>query len=60
MAEGCPERFDWELVKYIWNYNRNNRVLNETRIAKSKHAEAIVLKNRKEARELLARLQMTP
>ena len=25
MGEGCPERFDWEFMKFIWNFNRNNR-----------------------------------
>ena len=53
MAEGCPERFDWEFFKYIWNFNKNNRVLNQTRIAKTKHAKAIVLKNRKEKQAFL-------
>ena len=53
MAEGCPERFDWEFVKYIWNFNRDNRVRNSTWIAQAKHAKAIVLKNRKEARAFL-------
>ena len=56
MAEGCPERFDWEFVKYIWNFNKNNRVLNQTRIAKTKHAKAIVLKNRKEKQAFLESL----
>ena len=53
MTEGCAEWFDPEFVKWIWNFNKNNRVLNYTRIAKSKHAKAIVLKNRKEARQFL-------
>ena len=53
MAEGCPERFDLEFFKYIWNFNKNNRVLNQTRIAKTKHAKAIVLKNRKEKQAFL-------
>ena len=56
MPEGCPERVDWEFVKYIWNYNKNNRVLNTTRIAKSKHAKAIILKNRKEKKAFLESL----
>ena len=56
MAKGCPERFDWELVKYIWNFNKNNRVLNYTWIGKTKHAKAIVLKNRREAQAFLAQL----
>lgn len=56
MAEGCPERLNWEFVKYIWNFNKYNRVLNSTRIAKSKHAKAIVLKNRKEKYAFLENL----
>ena len=53
MPDGCPERFDWEFIKYIWKFNENNRVINYTRIAKYKHAKAIVLKNRKEAQAFL-------
>lgn len=25
MAEGCPERFDWEFVQYIWTFERKQR-----------------------------------
>src|SRR5215210_4030168 len=25
MAEGCPERFNWEFVEWIWNYSRSSR-----------------------------------
>ena len=56
MPEGCPERFDFEFVKFIWNFNKNNRVQNYTRIAKYKHAKAIVLKNRKEKEAFLESL----
>ena len=53
MPEGCPERFDWEFIRYIWSFNQNNRVQNYTRIAKYKHAKAIVLKSRKEKEAFL-------
>ena len=56
MAQGCPERFDWDFLKWIWNFNKNNRVRNYTWIAKAKHAKAIVLKNRKEVDQFLAGL----
>ena len=56
MADGCPERFDWEFVKWIWNFNKQNRVRNYTWIAKSKHAKAIVLKSRKEVKAFLQTL----
>jgi adenylate kinase family enzyme len=59
IAAGNPKRLDWEFVKYIWNFNKNNRVLNATRIAKNKHAKAIVLKNRKEVKQFLEKLQDT-
>ena len=56
MAKGCPERFDLEFVSWIWNFNKQNRVLNYTWIAKSKHAKAIVLKNRREVKQFLESL----
>lgn len=56
MAPGCPERFDWDFVKFIWNFNDNNRTRNYTWIASARHAKAIVLKNRREVKDFLASL----
>ncbi len=53
MGPGCPERFDPEFVKFIWNFNKNNRVQNYTWIAQAKHAKSIVLKNRKQVKMFL-------
>lgn len=53
MPAGCQERFSWEFVKWIWNFNKNNRVQNYTYLAKAKHAKAVVLKNRKEVQRFL-------
>lgn len=25
MPEGCPERFDWEFLRYVWSYSRRIR-----------------------------------
>ncbi len=25
MSPGCPERFDWPFLKYVWNYRRSHR-----------------------------------
>lgn len=25
MPDGCPERFDWTFLRYVWNYNRDAR-----------------------------------
>lgn len=57
VSDGNPDRLDWEFIRYIWSFNKNNRVLNATRIAKSKHARAIILKNRKEVKKFLETLQ---
>lgn len=24
MPQGCPERFDWEFLKYVWNFKKNH------------------------------------
>ena len=53
MADGCPERFDWEFIKFVWNFNKNNRVMNYTYLAQAKHAKQIVLKNRREVKAFL-------
>ena len=56
MSPGCPERFDLEFVKWIWNFNKNNRVRNYTWLAQAKHARSIVLRNRKEVKAFLEQL----
>jgi len=56
MPEGCPERFDFEFVKFIWNFNKHNRVRNYTWLSQAKHAKHIVLKNRKEVKAFLKTL----
>ena len=53
MGEGCPERIDFEFLKWVWNFNKNKReryyrLLNETT-----HAETIVLKNRRMVKRFL-------
>ena len=56
MADGCPERLDWEFLKYVWNFRKNNHVRNETYLAQARHAKRIVLKNRKEVKAFLETL----
>lgn len=53
MAPGCPERFDWDFVKWIWNFNRDHRDLNYSYLARARHAKTIVLKSRKEVKAFL-------
>lgn len=56
MGGNCRERFDWQFIKWIWNFNKTNRVRNYTWLAQAKHAKSIVLKSRSEVKEFLAKL----
>ena len=57
MAEGCPERFDLDFLKWVWNFNKSKRekyyrLLNET-----DGIEKIVLKNRRAVKRFLQSLE---
>ena len=57
MAEGCPEKFDFEFFRWIWNYQRDQypgiRKLMTKQFANGK---LVVLKNHAEAERWLADL----
>lgn len=53
MAPGCNEWFDPEFVKWLWNYSRDNRQRNYDLIARYPHANAVILKNRRQVRKFL-------
>ena len=53
MPEGCPERFDWEFLKWVWNFNRNNREKTYAQLETLPAEKVIILKNRREVRKFL-------
>ena len=53
MGEGCPERFDWEFLRWVWNYNKDKRERNYKLLNGAEHAETIVLKNRRAVKKFL-------
>ena len=53
MPEGCPERFDWEFLKWVWNFNRNNREKTWAQLEKLPAEKVMILKNRREVRRFL-------
>ena len=53
MPEGCPERFDWAFLKWVWNFNRNNREKTYGQLEKLPADKVIILKNRREVRKFL-------
>lgn len=42
MAEGCPEKFDWEFLKYVWNFPRTHTPRTEALLAKYTGDAAII------------------
>ena len=56
MGEGCPERFDWEFLRWVWNYNKKNRERNYRLLNEADHAKTYAFKNRRQLRRFLAQL----
>ena len=56
MGEGCPERFDWEFLKWVCNYNRNKRERNYSLLAQHPDKEIHILKNRRQVKAFLDRI----
>ena len=57
MGEGCPERMDFDFMKWVWNYNQNKRESNYRLLNEATHAETVVLKNRRSVRRFLKSLE---
>ena len=56
MGDGCPERFDLEFLRWVWNYNKNNRERNYQLLNEAAHAQKLVLKNRRAVKQFLKNL----
>lgn len=56
MGPGCPERFDWEFMKWIWNYNKEHRKDLYRILAETENVQVIILKNRKAGKRFLQKL----
>jgi adenylate kinase family enzyme len=53
MGLGCPESFDPEFLRWVWQYNKNNRPKNYRLLQEAKGVKKIILKNRREVRIFL-------
>ncbi len=56
MGDGCPERFDLDFLKWVWNFNKNNREKFYRHLNEAENAETIVLKNRRMVKKFLEQL----
>ena len=56
MGEGCPERFDLDFLKWVWNFNKNKRGPYLKMLSELKDKQVIILKNRREVEKFLKSL----
>ncbi len=56
MGAGCPERFDWDFLKWIWDFNGEKREKYYRMLNEHPEITAIVLKNRRMVRRFLESL----
>ncbi len=60
MGEGCPERFDLDFLKWVWNFNRNKREKNYRLLNEIEGVETIVLKSRRMVKRFLRSIEKGP
>lgn len=48
MAEGCPEKIDWEFINWIWTYNGKHRNKFLGMLGEMPKEKVVILKNRRE------------
>ena len=56
MTEGCTEWIDPEFVKWIWNFNKNNRARYYELLNNAGDKKVVILKSRRQAERFLAEL----
>ena len=60
MGEGCPERIDWDFLKWVWNFNANKRERYQSMLKSAEGKEVHILKNRRQVREFLRKIGTNP
>lgn len=53
MGEGCPDRFDWEFIKYTWNFEKTQGARNKQLVIDSGRP-VVWLRSRREIRRFLS------
>ena len=56
MGGYCPERFDFEFIQSVWNFNRRNRKLYYEMLHHASGVKVIILKSRKQVRTFLEKV----
>ena len=53
MGEGCPERFDLEFLKWVWNFNKEKRQVYYAMLSEQQGKEIHILRSRREVNVFL-------
>lgn len=56
MGENCPEKFDMEFLKWIWNFNKVHRDKYYQVLSNAKDKKVFIVHNHSECRKLLDRI----
>lgn len=56
MAQGCNERFDWDFIKWVWNYPRRSKVRMEAELEHFRDKNIIRFRSKKEVNDFLLSL----
>ena len=56
MTEGCTEWIDLEFVKWIWNFNKNNRARYYALLNNAGDKKVVILKSRRQTERFLTEL----
>lgn len=56
MGEDCPERLDWDFLKWVWNFNKEHRSENMALLSQAPHVKVHILKNRRQVNKFLESL----
>ena len=58
MAEGCAEKFDWEFIKWTWNYPQRSKPKVEERLKRFGRGKTIIrLKSNKDIENFFVNLK---
>ena len=56
MAAGCPERFNWEFIRYVWNFSKLHRAKILDKLEKYADKQIIILQNPRQVLNLLQQI----
>ena len=57
MGDGCPERFDWDFLKWVWNFNKEKRERNYRLLKETPNVRVLIFRKRRQLRKFLKGLE---